>query len=70
VLERPGFVVADVVLPGRGEVLMVHAGPAAPAGPYRRRWQREVQILVDEHGRAQVWVDGVEVVAPRPGPAG
>lgn len=50
---------AEVVLPGRGDVLLVHAGPV---GGSRRRWEREVQVLVGEDGQAQVWVDGVEVL--------
>lgn len=55
------FRVGCVCLPGRGEVLLIHAGPAAPSRAGGRRWQREVQVMVDEDGRALVWVDGIEV---------
>lgn len=54
------FRLGCVMLPGRGEVVMIHAGPSAPVSG-RGRWQREVQVMVDENGRARVWVDGEEI---------
>lgn len=64
VIDAGTYCLSEVVLPGRGEVVLLHAGPIGAASPNRarRRWDREVQVLVGIDGRAQVWVDGVEVL--------
>lgn len=51
---------------GKGEALIIRAGPApdhiTELGDAQRRWQRQVQVWVSEKGRStRVWVDNVEI---------